>query len=219
MFSIKFDFSRLEAKLDEIEQAIKEAVRPAAHAGAKVFYEAALSKVPVASEPHYDSSTGKLYPGGDLRRSLYRAFADKQSQLAGAGKGYDSATYRVSWNDGPARGKRNRKATHGVAPHGHLLEGRGSGLGGLEFGHWQPFVVRKDEQTGRWYTLVRPEMRGKPLPKSNASMAEKLKFFYPWEGGPRWTPAQPFIRPAFSQADYALRVANSVLIQKVRDAL
>jgi HK97 gp10 family phage protein len=213
MLNIKFDFSRMSAKLDEIEAAIKDAVRLAAHAGAKVLYEAAMSKVPVANAPHYDSSTGKLYPGGDLRRSLYRAFAEKQSKEAGAG--YSRATYRVSWNSG-----RTKKRSHGYAAHGHFLEGRGTSLGDMEFGHWQPFVVHKDEKTGNWYTIVRPEMRGKPLPKSNAPMSEKLKFFYPWPGGPRWTPAQPFLRPAYDQnIDFALRAANSVMIQKVREVL
>lgn len=218
MLTINCDFSRMSAKLDEVESAIKEAVRPAAHAGAKVLYEAALSKVPVADEPHYDTHPDRVFPGGDLRRSLYRAFAEKQSTQAG--KGYDRATYRVSWNSGENKKKRNNKATHGVAPHGHLLEGRGTSLGDFEFGHWQPFVVHRDAKTGRWYTLVRPEMRGQPLPKSNAPMAEKLKFFYPWKGGPRWTPAQPFLRPAYDQnIDYALRVANSVMIEKVRAVL
>jgi hypothetical protein len=208
VINISFDFTRLSEKLDEIESAIKDAVRPAAQAGAKVLYEAAMAKVPVAKAPHYDSSTKKLYPGGDLRRSLYRAFAEKQSKEAGVG--YSKATYRVSWNSGPAKGKRNNQVTHGFAAHGHFME----------LGHWQPFRTRKDEKTGNWYTLVRPEMRGKPLPRSDATMEEKLKFFYPWPGGPRWVPPQPFLGVVYDKnIDYALRVANSVMIQKVKEAL
>ena len=219
MLSMKADFSRLFEGLDRVDQTIKDAVRPAAHAGAKVLYTAALAKVPVAKEPHYDSSTGKLYPGGDLKRALYRAFAERGSEEASTG-GYTHAKYRISWNSGGHPKKRNSQVTHGFSYIGHLIEGRGTSLGNMEFGHWQPFVVHKDEESGRWYTIVRPEMRNKPLPKSNASMAEKLKFFYPWPGGPRWTTAQPFLRPAYDQnIRLALVTAKNVIFKKLQGVL
>ena len=89
MISIAFDFSKIAAKLDIITKAAKEGARPAAQAGAEVFYQEVKQRVPMSAKPH--KSGKKTYDPGTLRRAVYQAFADKES---GDGK----ASYRISWN-------------------------------------------------------------------------------------------------------------------------
>jgi len=89
MISIAFDFSKLAAKLDSITKAAEEGVRPAAQAGAQVFYDEVKQRVPVSAKAH--KSGKKTYSPGTLRKAIYQAFADKES-------GKDKAMYRVSWN-------------------------------------------------------------------------------------------------------------------------
>lgn len=89
MISVAFDFSKLTAKLDNITKAAEKATRPAAQAGAQVFYDEVKQRVPISAKPH--KSGKKTYNPGTLRKAIYQAFADKES---GDGK----AMYRVSWN-------------------------------------------------------------------------------------------------------------------------
>lgn len=79
---------------------------------------------------------------GTLRNSIYLAYKDARSTE-------ERVVYSVTWNSKKAR-------------HGHLLE----------FGHWQPYVVRK-LPNGDWFTTK-----------------EKLP-------SPKWISAKPFLRPAF----------------------
>lgn len=89
MISVEFDFSKIAAKLDNLTKAAEEAARPAAQAGAEVFYQEVKQRVPVSAKPH--KSGKKTYSPGTLRKAIYQAFADKES---GDGK----AMYRISWN-------------------------------------------------------------------------------------------------------------------------
>ena len=89
MISASFDFSKIAAKLDKITQAAGKAMRPAAQAGAQVFYAEVKQRVPVSAKPH--KSGKKTYSPGTLRKAVYQAYADKES-------GDSKATYRVSWN-------------------------------------------------------------------------------------------------------------------------
>ena len=89
MISIAFDFSKLTAKLDNITKAAEKATRPAAQAGAQVFYDEVKQRVPISAKPH--KSGKKTYNPGTLRKAIYQAFADKES-------GKDKAMYRVSFN-------------------------------------------------------------------------------------------------------------------------
>ena len=89
MISASFDFSKIAAKLDKITQAAGKAMRPAAQAGAQVFYAEVKQRVPVSAKPH--KSGKKTYNPGTLREAIYQAFADKES-------GKDKAMYRVSFN-------------------------------------------------------------------------------------------------------------------------
>ena len=89
MISMSFDFSKIAKKLDGMAQAAERATRPAAQAGAQVFYDEVKQRVPMSAKPH--KSGKKTYNPGTLRKAIYQAFADKES---GDGK----AMYRVSWN-------------------------------------------------------------------------------------------------------------------------
>ena len=84
------------------------------------------------------------------------------------------AIYAISWN--------NSKA-----PHGWLVEN----------GYLQRYeVVRL--ANGRFATVVRPEMRGKKRPRSDAPVEQKLAYFMPRKGGPVQVPARSFLRRAFA---------------------
>ena len=98
---------------------------------------------------------------GKLRDAIYLAFKDGKSNES-------QIVYSVTWN--------SRKA-----PHGHLLE----------FGHWQPYVVKK-LPNGDWYTTK-----------------EKLP-------SPKFTAAKPFLRPAF---DSAKGRATQAMIERGRQRL
>ena len=91
MISIAFDFSKIAAKLDNITKAAKEGARPAAQAGAQVFYEEVKQRVPVSAKAHSTKGKKQTFTPGTLRKAIYQAFADKES---GDGK----ASYRISWN-------------------------------------------------------------------------------------------------------------------------
>lgn len=88
----------LQAALDRLEAGMKERVlRPAAHAGALVFYEEARRLAPV-----YDGPEKQGVKPGQLRNAIYRVFSESKS-------GETQKVYEVSWNA--------KKA-----PHGHLIE-------------------------------------------------------------------------------------------------
>ena len=91
MISIAFDFSKIAAKLDGITKAAEEGARPAAQAGAQVFYEEVKQRVPVSAKAHSTKGKKQTFTPGTLRKAIYQAFADKES---GDGK----ASYRISWN-------------------------------------------------------------------------------------------------------------------------
>ena len=91
MISIAFDFSKIAAKLDNIAKAAKEGARPAAQAGAQVFYEEVKQRVPVSANAHSTKGKKQTLTPGTWRKAIYQAFADKES---GDGK----ASYRISWN-------------------------------------------------------------------------------------------------------------------------
>lgn len=93
--SMALDLSAFNASISALEQDVSEAVRPAAQAGAEVFYRAVLRNV---------QALGKKT--GNLAGSIYQAFSAQNSGPA-------KATYHVSWNA--------RKAPHGhLVEFGHM---------------------------------------------------------------------------------------------------
>lgn len=91
MISASFDFSKINARLDKITKAAEEGVRPAAQAGAQVFYEEMLQRVPVGKQVHSTKGKKFTFQPGNLRAAIYQAYADDES-------GDGRAVYRVSWN-------------------------------------------------------------------------------------------------------------------------
>jgi hypothetical protein len=121
---------------------------------------------------------------GNLYNAIYQAYSESNS---GPGK----ATYHISW----------RTSGAGVrAPHGHLLE----------YDHIQRYAnyIGRD---GKWYTAVRPSMRGKKKPGRRASRAVKDAYYVPRKGGPVQVAGKRFIRNAVIKLPEALAAAERKL--------
>ena len=100
-FEMSVDMSDIFTKLDALDVDARGLMRPAAQAGAQVFYDEVLLRVPVATKT-VKRKSGKVIAPGALKASIYQAYsADNSSDR--------TATYHISWNA--------RKA-----PHGHLIE-------------------------------------------------------------------------------------------------
>lgn len=104
------------------------------------------------------------------------------------------ATYQISWN-------------HKKAPHGHLVE----------FGHIQRYQVNIGKG-GKWYTVVRPGMEGKPKPRRGSSQAEKDAYWMPRPGGPIQITGRAYIRRAADKSDEALSAAKAELFKRIDGA-
>jgi len=94
-FRIGFDSSGLDAYLDSIADRAKEAVRPAAAAGAKVLYDRVKMNV---------AGIGTV--SGNLQNSIYRTLSESNSNE-------HRAVYHISWN--------HLKAPHGhLVEYGYM---------------------------------------------------------------------------------------------------
>lgn len=85
-----FNTARLLARVDRVGSAAKASVRPAAQAGAQVYYDELRQRVPVGSKVHSTKGKKHTFSPGNLQRSLYQAYADESTP--------DRAVYRISWN-------------------------------------------------------------------------------------------------------------------------
>ena len=123
MLKAEFDFSSLAADLDAITEAAREAVRPAAQAGAQVYYDEVRARVPVSKRGHYfygssykKSGQKYYFSPGSLKAAIYQVYSKDNSDE-------NKATYHISWN-------------HQKAPYGFMVQ--------LEFGSRrgaaQPFI-------------------------------------------------------------------------------
>lgn len=108
-FSIKVDIARFDAEMDMLAYTADEAVRPAAQAGAQVFYDDVRRRVPVSRQGHWFHGTSfKLngtkywFDSGSLRDAIYQVYSKDNS-----GQGF--ATYHVAWN-------------HQKVPYGFMVE-------------------------------------------------------------------------------------------------
>lgn len=109
MISVEFDLSKIAKKLDGITKASKEALRPAAQAGAEIFYIEARFRAPVSDSAHffYGGSSKKsgvryFFRSGNLRDSIYQYYNKGASSP-------EKAVYSISWN-------------HRKAPYGYMVE-------------------------------------------------------------------------------------------------
>lgn len=109
MINIEFDFDKIARKLDGITKASKAALRPAAQAGAEIFYLEVKMRAPVSDGSHFfygknsrKSGVRYLFPAGTLRDSVYQYYNKGQSTP-------EKAVYSISWN-------------HQKAPYGYMVE-------------------------------------------------------------------------------------------------
>lgn len=104
MLNVKLDLTKVTKKLDGITKTSKEAVRPAAQAGAQVFYERAKAEAPVSKAAHNFHIEGRVYgpyKPGTLRDSIYQVYAKSKSAEG-------RAVYEISFN-------------HSEAPYGFMV--------------------------------------------------------------------------------------------------
>ena len=88
------DVGGLNSMMDDLGDAVSDSIRPAAQAGAQVFYDRAKQ---------YVGAMGRVT--GNLSNAIYQAYSESNS-------GQDKATYHVSWN--------HIKAPHGqLLEYGH----------------------------------------------------------------------------------------------------
>lgn len=126
---IVVDTHRVKRKLRDIFEKGEQAVRPAAQAGAQVFYDEVVMRAPVSEAPHFfygkasKDGTRTIYPfqPGDLKRSVYQVFSKDNSTQS-------KATYHIAWN-------------HQEVPYGFMVE----------FGHIQTRKAYLGSD-GFWYT-------------------------------------------------------------------
>ena len=108
-FSVNVNTAGIDALMNGLAGSADEAARPAAQAGAQVFYDEVKRLAPKSKKGHWFHGTsfkinGKKYwfESGTLSRAIYQVYSRDKS---GAGV----ATYHVAWN-------------HQKAPYGFMVE-------------------------------------------------------------------------------------------------
>jgi hypothetical protein len=105
MLTFDFDAKALTDQIDALKVKAETAIRPAAQAGAQVFYEAVLDTVPVSKKGHWfqgSTAKGKKSPGakrkasywfesGSLKGAVYQVYSKSDSSK-------DMSIYHVAWN-------------------------------------------------------------------------------------------------------------------------
>lgn len=80
-------------------------------------------------------------------------------------------------------------------------------------------MVRTDKN-GEWYTVARPEMKGKPKPKYNAPQAQKDAYWMPRKDGPVFHPAKSFLRSGYeAKKAEAVEAAKKRMKELIQEAL
>ncbi len=98
MLTFDFDQRGIDAQIDAIKAKAEAAIRPAAQAGAQVYYDAVKASAPKSKKGHWFhgtsfKSTGKKYwfESGSLKGAVYQVYAKDQSNKT-------KAEYQVAWN-------------------------------------------------------------------------------------------------------------------------
>lgn len=121
MLTFDLDTRKLEAALDGIKAKTEAAIRPAAQAGAQVYYDALKAATPVSKKGHYFhgtsfKTTGTKYwfESGSLKNAVYQVYSKDSS-------GPTTAQYQVAWN-------------HRKVPYGFMVaSGTSRGVKGNDF--------------------------------------------------------------------------------------
>lgn len=192
MDSFDLGIDQLIGRVENFRETAKTAVRPAAHAASKVFYD--------------EVRTRALSVAGSsrLQSAVYEKFiVDSAAGLSGT-----SAKYHISWRKGRSQNNKKGQAGNGALPS-------------VTFGHWLEFGYIQRYASyigtdGEWYTAIRPEKRGTPKPKRKASQAEKDAYYVPRPGGPvQWLP-KSFLRSAYEAVNLA---AKQAAIARMRELI
>lgn len=131
---------------------------------------------------------------GNLYGSIYQKYIP---ELSTEGK---RAVYHISWRKG-YQGK--AMSSFPIANHGQLLE----------YGWVQRYVMGKDDAGNFTGPLVRPEMRGKPKPRRNASQAVKDAYWVPLAVPIQHAP-RSFLRNSYEAKKQAALDAAVAAMQK-----
>lgn len=91
MFTAILNSAAIQKRLDGLVARATDNVRPAAQAGAQVYYDAVKAAAPVGQSVHHTKGKKLTFQPGNLRDSIYQAYADKESTDR-------KAVYRVSYN-------------------------------------------------------------------------------------------------------------------------
>lgn len=89
--SAVFNSEAIQKRLDGLVARATDNLRPAAQAGIDVYYQEVKARVPVGQSVHHTKGKKQTFQPGNLRDSIYQAFADKDSSDT-------RAVYRVSYN-------------------------------------------------------------------------------------------------------------------------
>lgn len=91
MFTAIFKSEAMQKRLDGLVARATDNLRPAAQAGAQVYYDAVKAAAPVGQSVHHTKGKKLTFQPGNLRDSIYQAYADKESTDR-------KAVYRISYN-------------------------------------------------------------------------------------------------------------------------
>jgi hypothetical protein len=95
MSTVKFNWEGIDQQLAEFKFAVAGAVRPAAQAGAQVYYDEVKTRA------------GAIKASGTLAASIYQKYSSEMSTEG------VRATYYISWNKGKVKGTQTKAAFHG----------------------------------------------------------------------------------------------------------
>lgn len=149
--SVTTDLSAFNEMIRDVVSASRDAVTPAAEAGAKIVYDATYHATPVSDKGHWftgynykdragKKGTGKRYwfNSGNLRRSLY-------SVLSADNTGPGVTTYHVSWN-------------YTKAPYAYMVHNGTSKAAANPFvviGRDRSMVAAQDAMANKFFELMR----------------------------------------------------------------
>ena len=105
MLTFDFDAKVLTDQIDALKVKAETSIRPAAQAGAQVFYEAVLETVPTSKRGHWFQGTkakaastpeakraaSYWFESGSLKGAVYQVYSK-------SGSTKDKAEYHVAWN-------------------------------------------------------------------------------------------------------------------------
>lgn len=110
MLTFDMNTGGIEAALDGIKAKASAAIRPAAQAGAQIYYDAVKAATPVSGKGHWFhgtsfKTTGQKYwfESGSLKNAVYQVYSKSESNAT-------KAEYQVAWN-------------HRKVPYGFMVAG------------------------------------------------------------------------------------------------